>query len=290
MEKVTIERYVQLLDALKRKSVRIIFNNFMHTAELAALFEEKSCYVYAYDASFFLLIPYHNTYYEVVYFSVDAQTLSQDLQALCSEYPQSKPFRLSVVEKMLHSSGVVEAAKAAGFATVKVLERREAGEGDAKKKAAMAAFLADVSTEKIEFATHKDAPAILALLQEEFDLYADNIPELAALEKSISKNEIIIARDGDKIIFTHIFENKNNLIKGFYDVVAKGYRDTGIFYSFLKFASDNEMDLQYVRFYDWRDINNKKLTKSASFDPKKGLRLYLTNMKRVFPHKESSNA
>lgn len=118
----------------------------------------------------------------------------------------------------------------------------------------------------ISFAEIGDAEEILEILKENFDLVGDNIPELFSIRQNISKRQVLVLRQDQRIASLLYFTIKNNIFHGLYDVTRKEYRGSaGLFLanSVFRYEYFKSHGIKFKRFLGWRDSGNKKLMKYA---------------------------
>lgn len=79
----------------------------------------------------------------------------------------------------------------------------------------------------IEDAREDDAPAIAALLQEHFDLYAEHLPDVAHLRRAAADGTVLVVRDGERLAAYFIYDRSGLTTNFRYWSVLPEYRSLG---------------------------------------------------------------
>lgn len=282
MQHATFERFSAAHDALKARTRCTITNLFLDSRTLRALLTEKRCLTHVEEGALFLLIPYHETYYDCLYLAADGSALADGLGLLVEAYHEPLALRGSCVGREPQAGEAAELFRRQGFVLTKKLLRMQLRRAPEKMLTAMRSY-ADEYRECMSFANPEDAEEILALLKEEFDLVADNLPELDAIRENILRGQVAVLRRDGKIASLHYFSLVRNTLHSLYDVTRKEYRREGFFMALATFVDEyfTKQGKKNVRALGWRDATRQKLVKHAkkSNQPPDGIVIY--NMLRT---------
>ncbi len=264
MQHATFESFSAAHDALKARRRCTVTNLFLDGHALRALLAEKTCLLHVAGGAIFLLIPYHEIYYDCLYLAADGMSFAEGLRQLLESYHEPLALRGSSVGKEPQAGEVAELFRQHGFVLTKKLLRMQLKRAPEKVLNAMRPY-ADEYRDCMSFADPGDAEEILELLKEEFDLVADNLPELSAIREHILRGEVAVLRQDAKIASLHYFHMHKNALHSLYDVTRKEYRREGFFMALASFVQDHftKQSKKNVRALGWRDASRQKLVKHA---------------------------
>lgn len=264
MQPATFESFSAAHDALKGQRRCTVTNLFLDSHALRVLLAEKTCPLHVAEGALFLLIPYHEAYYDCLYLAADGIAFAEGLRQLLESYHEPLALRGSSVGKEPQTGEVADLFRQHGFVLTKKLLRMQLKRAPEKILNAMRPY-ADEYRECMSFAVPEDAEEILDLLKEEFDLVADNLPELSAIREHTLRQEIAVLRRDGKIASLHYFHMHMNALHSLYDVTRKEYRREGFFMALASFVQDHfiKQGKKNVRALGWRDASRQKLVKHA---------------------------
>jgi len=254
------EQYTSQVDIIKRANAKAISNIYEDVNTIKIICEATQSKFFSTSNCILLFTVKHNIFYECWYFAEDIAALETAFHLFIKDYAETLPIRFMIVGKdeqtkhicnMLNNNGCTLKAKLARnlatieASTIKMLQKEH---------------IADI----IEFATPDDVQEIFDMLNEEFDLYADNLPELQEIKENINKQQIVIIRKNNKIALLNYFTVKNNIMHGYYDLVRKEFRNGQLYFSFLIFIFNYIKNNNIKRKYEWRNITKKRLAKSPT--------------------------
>jgi hypothetical protein len=257
MHEASILSFTQSADALKEKYRRWLSNVFLDADKLRQLLENRHCLLHSSEASLFLLIPYHDFYYNFLYVSANKEALCKDLKSFLQDYDHSFTLRASITGKEPPTGEVATIFEESGFALAKRLARVRADSESSFVKQ----LLKDQPKERVEYANAGDAEEISEMLFEEFDLYGDNIPETSEIIENIEARQVLVIRKNKRIGALHYFSIQNGQYFGIYDITRKAYRDEFLSLKFGHFLHHHirRLAVRLTRVYSWRDTANKRL-------------------------------
>lgn len=130
-----------------------------------------------------------------------------------------------------------------------------------------------------ELAKSTDVYDIFSVLSESFDFYKDNLPDVDEIADNISKHQVIVLKDSGKIIGCHYFEIKSNVYYGLFDCIKKEYKNRFLFHYLSRFLSKyfKSNNIKPIRYYGWRDLDNKRLMRYSKLHGEKPDGIYLYN-------------
>jgi hypothetical protein len=287
MRKATLDSYRTMTDVLKIRHGRLLTNIFIDINKIKALLQNKKCLFYSTNDSLIIMIPYHNHYYDCLFQSASLVALERDITECMDVYQGKLCLRFSIIGKEPQTGGIAALIEKCGFKLGKKLARMIPKKLVDEKVMHAWASLGDRNDRndrnddnedneiKAEFAKPEDAKEILDLLLAEFDILADNLPELESIVENIKKKQVIIVKLNDKIAAFHYFAIENNIRSGIYDVTHKDFRNynlQNIIYDFLM------LNVNCKRIYSWRDTANKRLLKYSKLLGSEPDGVYIYNM------------
>lgn len=277
MEKATLPLFQENADAVKRQYAPVIQNIFLDAEALARVLAEKSCRLARQEKSLFLLVPRHDSFYDLLYLSAGPAELATDLQSFLRSSPDLPNLRASVIGKEGQVEPMVDAFARNGFFLGRKIARMR-NYVDINHLEEQIALLCDEDCE-VGYAGPGEEQAVLDLLLEEFDPRSDNLPELGEIAENIRKNQVIVIREEGKIIGLHYYTMQNSMSYGWYDVINRAFRNKHLYLHMMCFQYElwksREMP---VRSYSWRDVNNKRLMALARQSNQLPDGVYIYNM------------
>ncbi|SBW03786.1 hypothetical protein KL86DPRO_20203 [uncultured delta proteobacterium] len=260
MQVASFDIYAREYEALKRQSRRYISNIFFDAPALQTLMAEKPCLFFVAEHCFFLLVPYHGKYYDCLYMATEYASLEQGLAALLAGWDIPMPIRASVIGKEPIAGTVADIFSQHGLVLVKKLVRTEIQTCSDQMSEALNDLAAE-NVRSVSFAEESDADAVLALLLEYFDLYADNIPERSRILEAIRNRYVVVIKIEGEIAALHYFEMKNRLRHGLFDLTIKKHRQKFLFFALYKFLDEyfKQQEIEITRSFGWKDQTKKKL-------------------------------
>lgn len=267
IEPANFESIINRINSLKLKSRNILSNSFHHAKALSELLNKKECLCYLHDDTLFLLIPYHNHYYDLLFFSTDTVALKEAVSRFLSCYDRHLVLRVSVIGKESFADDISFLFKDCGFSLLKKLARTRIVTSTAATRQVISDFEKTASSSaeyEASLATEEDKEAVLSLLLEAFDYCADGIPEPDEILDNIRKQQVIVIKDENEAIMAcHYFEVKNGVHYAYYEVVKKEYRTRFLLPELNKLVGKILARYTINRSYGWRDTQNKRLMKYA---------------------------
>ena len=263
MQTATLDLFVKYSGGLKNLGLPVIHNIFQDSNTVTKLLEEKNCLIKRINNSFFLLIPRHSFYYDMLYMSIDKENLCDSLNIFLNEYDEDYQFRTSIIGHDPSAGEVSDVFIKCGFTLGRKIARMRNFD-DEKNIETLVELLCDDDKYTVEFATEGDQQAVFDLLMTEFDIRSDNIPELTEIKDNINKKQVIIVRGEENIIALHYFTRQNSCAYGWYDVILKKYRRHHLYLYIILFLCEYWKEEKKVkRSYSWRDVANKRLMQLA---------------------------
>lgn len=291
LEKASPEVIWKKIDEIRSKNPFALGNIFLNYNEIHDIFKKKECLFLQDDNAIFILIPYHNTFYDILYTALNDEALKHIIDNFKLLYDRKLKVRVSIVGKEDKAESVVSIFAERGFYLGKKLARtlsRKTNKEvhDVISSLSLSSKLAGAQSDKltdenVSFAVAGDEKEILSLLLEEFDPSDDNIPELEAISENINKKQVVVIKDNGAIVCLHYFEIKDGKYYGIYDVTRKEYRGEFLFFAIPKFLDQYFIKNNIVinRSYGWRDTANKRLMKYAILNNQIPDGIYIYNMK-----------
>lgn len=283
MQKAYPSLYVDIFNNLNNKNSIKITNNFFTTNEIFNIFDKKECFIFNTNSSIFILIPYHNKYYDLIYCSINIDKFYHDINSFINIYNSKYLIRASVLGKEPIVGNISKLFLNSGFVLNKKLGRVTF---DAQKSDNAVFFvnsfqeLSDVNNDedkyigydknniynsslKISFAKISDAEEILKMLLEEFDMCGENVPELKDIKENIEKRQVAIIRKDNVIIAVNYFNVKNKIRYCIYEYVRKSFRSNSMMFFLNNFVNNHLNEVgQIVRTYGWRDVSKHRLIRA----------------------------
>ncbi len=283
MKTEIFDLFVQYSEEIKFLHSPVIHNIFLDANILRKITIEKECAIYKIKNSMFLLIPRHNIYYDVLYMSTDTSALKESIKIFIHEYHHKYQLRISVIGHEKSSDLLAGILNDCGFRLGKKIARMR-NLGDERDLKHLIELLCDEKIEGVEFAKKEDAQGVFDLIMTEFDIRSDNIPELCEIEENISKNQVVVIKNNNKVVALHYFTIKNSCAYGWYDITSKEYRQSHMYLHISLFLYNYWKDKnKIVRSYSWRDIANKRLMNLARQSNQVPDGVYIYNMIYDFP-------
>lgn len=264
MHVATIDLFAKHSDELKNLCLPVVHNIFHDSNALAKLLDEKNCLIKRINNSFFLLIPRHDYYYDMLYMSTDRENLCDSLNIFLNEYDADYQFRASIIGHDTSAGELADIFLKCGFTLGRKIARMR-NLNDKNNIESVTERLCDDSKYHVEFAVEGDQQEIFNLLMTEFDLRSDNVPEISEIYENIIKKQTVVIRNEEgKIIALHYFTQQNSCAYGWYDVIVKKYRKHHLYSYMMLFLYEYWSEKNKVtRSYSWRDVANKRLMKLA---------------------------
>lgn len=263
MRAATIDLFVTYSDDLKSLGSPVLHNIFQDINQLSKLVEEKSCFIKRIKNSFFLLVPRHDFYYDILYMSIDIKNLCDSLPVFLGEYTADYQLRASIIGHDPLAGEISEIFIKCGFTLGRKIARMR-NLSDKKDIENLIALLCDDNEYNVEFATTGDEQAILNLLLSEFDARSDNLPEISEISQNVREKQVIVIRHRNEIIGLHYFTCHRSCVYGWYDVISKPYRKKHLYLYIMLFLYNFwKQQKKIMRSYSWRDVTNKRLMQLA---------------------------
>lgn len=281
----TFESFSKQLDFVRSKRA-LLTNMFVDANKTKALIEEKICFSIHNEEAIILLIPYHNSYYDVLFTATNEialQTITLQLQEI---YVEEQLLRVSVVGKEPQTGAIADIFQSNGFILQKCIARMLAKLALATTVEAHEELIKDCqrfdNKEKISVALAREDQAveILDLLLEEFDVCADNVPELSAIIDNIKKEQVVVVNYQGKVAALNYYELHKSILLSLFDVSRKEYRKLFLHMHVGPFINEHfiKNNIRITRAYGWRDIANKRLMKFAKLNNQLPDGIYIYNM------------
>ena len=264
MQNTTFELFTTAHDALKARRRCTLCNIFQNSLSLRGLLVEKSCLLHETDGAVFLLVPYHGYYHDCLYHAADETALEEGITDLLARYSSPLAIRGSVIAKEPQAEKTAQVFLRQGFSLKKKLLRMLARKAPKKIREALHT-LVEGYLDCVSFAAPEEAEEILEILLENFDLVADNVPELPAIRENIVKQQVAVLRRDGKIASLNYFTCSNSHIHGLFDVTRKEYRKEGLFLAVQVFLEGyfSSLNRKIARGMGWRDIAATRLVKHS---------------------------
>lgn len=283
MQHATLENFSAAHDALKARTRCTRTNLFQDSHELAAMLAEKHCLLHETEKSLFLLVPYHSAYYDCLFLAADTPALADGVRGLQEAYREPLALRGSCVGREPLAGETAELFRQQGFKLAKKLLRMRFERAPEKILSIMRSY-ADEYQDCMSFAHPDDAEEILDILKKEFDIVADNLPELEAIRKNILNKGVVILRKDNKIASLKYFQEHKNILHNLYDVTLQEYRREGFFMALSIFVYNYfNAQKKSIRTFGWRDISSQKLIKHAHENNQQPDGIIIYNMLRPSP-------
>lgn len=109
----------------------------------------------------------------------------------------------------------------------------------------------------VEYATEVDASEILSMLNIEFDLYGDNLPEIKIIKHNAQAKRIAIIRRDNRIATILYFQLRHKVYTDIYDLCLSKYRGRGLFKEVAKLVESHACQSgPIIKTITWRDPDN----------------------------------
>ncbi len=269
MELANLSSLVSSLDAIKAVTP-FALSNIMDYREVCGLVEKKACLFLRRDSAMLLLVPHHDSFYDIFYCAQDTSALKSILADFKNSYDGPYYARISVIGKEAQIIPVSRIFEECGF-TLSKKKARTQHKPTANTVESMTALQSprsrdDNSGYTVSFAAAGDEEEILSLLLEEFDVCDDDVPELEAIKDSIEKKEIVVSRDNGIMTALNYFKLKNHTCYSWYDVTRKEYRHKFEFFDLYNYRADyfSRNNIVINRYVGWRNPANRRLMKFAA--------------------------
>jgi len=264
MKPALYTEFSDIYDKLKLSYQCKVSNIFFDSKTLQSIIKNKNCLLHTTNRSVFLLIPYHNIYYDCIYLSIDKNSLREDINNIISNFPENFSCRASIIGKEPYAEEGSSCFKYNGFILTKKLIRMRLNRASSDIIEIMRPYEQEYRA-CMSFAKIDDAEEILKILKEEFDIVADNIPEIEKIRNDIKNRQIVILKKDNQIASLQYFNFYNNTLHSLYDVTRKEYRREGFFMALAVFVDDyfTALGKKNVRALGWRDAAKQKLVKHA---------------------------
>lgn len=261
----TSEQFFAAWDAFKRERRCRLSNIFSSPAELRGTLATKHCLQATGEASLFLFIPRHGSFYDCLFLSGGEADFARDVERLLSPCPVDLPIRCSVTGHEPLASSLARDLEDAGFRPVKSLLRVQLKKPAPGVWAAMRAF-AEEYRSCMGFAGPGDAEEVYELLAGEFDPIGDNLPEAPEIRENILQGQVSVLKLDGRIASLHYFKICNGISSGYFDLTRKEYRGgRGLAFALTVFEHDyfQSRGCTINRRYGWRDATNSRYLKSS---------------------------
>lgn len=292
IEQANAESVFKAIDAIRRENFRALSNIFLSSSELCDIFEKKECFYLQNEKAIFIMIPYHNTYYDILFTAIDEDSLRDIIDEFKLFYNRNWTIRTSIIGKEEYAESIANLFEKSGFYLGKKLARTIINIPQNNIKNSINSINSTClkndgkNNEELEgfntsFAEHGDEKEILSLLLGEFDLCDDNIPELDMIIRNINKNQVAVIKRNKQIVGFQYFEIKNGKCNTLYDFIKKEYRGKFLLFLLIEFINKffKENNIKINRNYGWRDTSNKRLMKFAILNNQIPDGVYIYNMK-----------
>jgi len=251
------EQYINQVDIIKKANSKAISNIYEDINTIKIMCEAKQSKIFLTPNCILLFTLKHNIFYECWYFAEGITALETAFNLFLKDYAEILPIRFMVVGKDEHNEHICTTLDKIGCTLNAKLARQLFN----IKESVVKILQDEYTTESIEFAKAEDTQEIFDMLKEEFDLIADNLPELSKVKENINKQQIIIIRKNNEIALLHYFTMKNNIMYGYYDIVRKEYRDDQLYFILMIFLYNYIKEKNIKRAYGWRNILIKRFSK-----------------------------
>ena len=274
-EQANAETVLRAMDVIRGGNGRAPHNIFKNPGELRGLLKKKECLCLRNGKAVLVMIPCHDTYYDVLFIAIDEEALGNIIDEFKREWPAGWPVHVSVIGTEHEAGKIVGIFETAGFSLRKKLARtRQVFNSRCERRNEIYVQMlrqseqeGSVETDQckptinVSCAVPGDEKEILSLLLEEFDPLDDTLPELDDIIEHIRKKEIIVARDNGMLVGIHYFEIINSIYYGIYDMIKKSYRKYLIAFDIGEFRNllVSEKGITINRYIGWRDTQNRRL-------------------------------
>jgi len=217
---VKIEDYHYYLDELSRiKSLKtgFITNCYLDKAKVDLWISNGFLYLLKDEESFFLLKK-NTGFFSLYFFSTTESMLKQTLASLLLHY-ENTTFVIDILGKEREST-IIQSFTGFGFQRYQTLVRMNRL-GEIKD-------LKAVDTAALSEATIEDLPVVSDLLDDYFDPLAEQIPLPAEIEEWINKGQILVYKEGNKIVGFIIYDLNGGTLYLRYWFVHPDFREKKI--------------------------------------------------------------
>jgi len=252
------ETYSAQLDAIKKAHPKAISNIYEDATTLQTMCASAQAQFFSNPQCVLLLTVKHSLFYECWYLAADIPSLQSALEEFLKTYEAHFPIRFMLVGKDAQTRPICDALVQTGCVLRATFARRLSRINESIITMLQADYTADI----VEFAKPDDAQEVFALLSEEFDIYADNLPEFQKIQENIKKQQVAIIRKDKKIALVNYFEVKHHTLYAYYDVVRKEYRNDQLYFSLILFLHAYIRENKILRDYEWRNTAKKRLAKN----------------------------
>lgn len=263
-----INEFLLLCDKLNATAPIKYTNIFQNRLQLQELAKTRKWHVRNYPGCILLFVSRDinllNNLYTCYFAAHSLESLSSSLNLLTSEIPKAN-LAVSVIGKEPDCNDAANVFLNYGFILRKQLVRSRVFPMPPEILKARALFEKEY-VNNFEFASERDVPEVLRILNENFDPIGDNLPDTEEAIKEARFNHIPIIRLDGKIAALHYFTLHNNIYHGLYDVTVAQYRGglglTPALGAFTEKILDAHTPPVRLRF-GWRDITQKRLIKHS---------------------------
>lgn len=274
------DSFCNAYNRIKTQSDNILTNIYKDNHTLREYLDTRICLLHENGSCLLLLVPMHDSFYELLYVCDTPDSLSKGLASLFS-LKINLPIRASIVGRdEKQNVALSECFIGHDFSLGKKMMRTQAKRPKDTIIEAMRE-LAGEACKNVSFAAENDAPEVFAILKENFDLLEDNIPEYNDIIDNIKKKQVSVLKLDGKIASMHYFTIQNNIIYGYFDVTRKEYRGgKSLFLAISIFEHDyfTAKNMNVARSIGWRDVTNKKLVRHAEKSNQNADGIYIYNM------------
>lgn len=258
MSTAFFDEYSAKVDAIKKAHAKAISNMYEDADGIQALCAKPQTKIFATDDCVLLFTVKHRLFYECWYFAADSASFTAALQLFLKTYNENLLIRCMIVGKDAQTKPVCDALAHIGCTLRAKLARRLSRINEN----IIALLRTDYTADNVEFARLEDSQEVFDLLSEEFDIYADNLPELQQIQENIRKQQVVVIRKDTKIALVNYFEVKNHILYAYYDVVRTEYRNDQLYFSLILFLHAYIQKHAIRRDYEWRNVAEKRLSKN----------------------------
>lgn len=269
MERTNFSNFVSALDAIKAVTP-FALSNIMDYREVCGLVEKKDCLLLRLDSAMLLLVPHHDSFYDILYCAQDGAALKNMLADFKNGYNGPYYARVSVIGKEAQIIPVSRILEECGFilSKKKVRTQHKPTINTIESMAVLQSLQSEDNNSccGVSFAIAGEEDEIFSLLLEEFDICNDDVPELETIKDSIERKEIVVSRDNGIITAVNYFKVKNHTCYSWYDVTRKEYRHKLEFFDLYNYRADyfSRNNIVVNRYVGWRNPANRRLMKFAA--------------------------
>ncbi|MCL2508540.1 MAG: GNAT family N-acetyltransferase [Oscillospiraceae bacterium] len=251
---IDYETYTRLLNDFKRANRGCITNMYLLRDALENALSGRNMAAQS-EGCLLLLVLVHGTYWRVYYTAKDAGILRSALADLTAVPFGHQPLICDIVGKREKVTEEAEIFQECGF-----IIRRKMARSDTTKRR-MAKYPKKFA-EDVEFARAEDAPEILVMLKDEFDVYSQQLPDLDDLLEEIAQQGAIVVRRDGRVAAFELFQINGAVFWGRFAYTKEAYRKEFLYMKIAEFAREL-MEAQGVKkVVSWVDEDNTALQRN----------------------------